>query len=87
VSGGAGRRLKLYVRQGCHLCEDMQDRLRALDSELGLGLEVVDIDRDPELQALYHTRVPVLATLEGEICEYFLDEVALRRWVAAPAQA
>jgi len=87
VSGGAGRRLKLYIRQGCHLCEDMQDQLRALGPELGLDLEVVDIDRDPELKSLYHTRVPVLATPVGEICEYFLDEAALRRWATAQVPA
>jgi len=60
----------------------MLDQLRALDPELGLDLEVVDIDSDPELKARYHTRVPVLAAPDGEICEYFLDEVALRRWVS-----
>jgi hypothetical protein len=50
---------RLYARQGCCLCEGLQERLEALDPPL--PLEWLDVDRDPALQARYGLRVPVLA--------------------------
>jgi hypothetical protein len=49
----------LYSRQGCCLCEGLEERLRDLlppDQ-----LQVLDVDRDPALQARYGLSVPVLA--------------------------
>ena len=51
--------LVLYTRQGCCLCEGLEERLRAL--EPAPGLECVDVDGDPELQGRYGLSVPVLA--------------------------
>jgi hypothetical protein len=49
----------LYSRQGCCLCEGLEERLREL---LPPGhLQVVDVDGDPALQARYGLSVPVLA--------------------------
>ena len=42
-------------------------------------LTIIDIDQDPALQKKYVARVPLLATADAEICEYFLDEQALSR--------
>ena len=42
-------------------------------------LTIIDIDQDPALQKKYAARVPLLATADAEICEYFLDEQALSR--------
>lgn len=42
-------------------------------------LIIIDIDQDPALQKKYAARVPLLATADAEICEYFLDEQALSR--------
>jgi hypothetical protein len=53
--------LILYSRQGCCLCEGLEERLRELlppDQ-----LQVVDVDGDPALQARYGLSVPVLARL------------------------
>lgn len=59
----------LYVREGCHLCEQFLLEL-ALDG-LGpeSGLQVLDVDADAELAVRYGLRVPVLE-LDGQvICE------------------
>jgi len=37
------------------------------------GLEVVDVDSDPALEARYGELVPVLVGSAGEICHYHLD--------------
>lgn len=68
----------LYSRPECHLCQDLEQELRLLQMELGFGLAVVDIDRDPALVERWGRRVPVL-TCRGEVvCEVFLDPAAVR---------
>ena len=58
--------LVLYVREGCHLCEQF---LMDLSLEIGPAVErlvVVDVDGDPDLAIRYGLRVPVLAV--GPTC-------------------
>lgn len=76
-------RLTLYVRAGCSLCEDMRNDLSMFSEELRFELDVVDIDGDEVLRARHDVRVPVLACGEHEICNYFLDPVALRSALTA----
>jgi hypothetical protein len=54
-----GKRLVLYVRDGCHLCDRF---LVELEIELAGTAEplVVDVDTDTGLAARYGLRVPVL---------------------------
>lgn len=60
-------------REGCHLCAEMHDVVRAVAQEVGVpGPEVLDLDRalaDGRLDAQRHTRwntlVPVLL-VDGE---------------------
>ena len=58
--------LTLFSRQGCCLCEGLEQRLRQLDlSQLctPLHLTVIDIDGpgvEPDLRARYDLEVPVL---------------------------
>ena len=69
----------LYSRQGCHLCDVAADVLR----RQGLAFDVLDIDADPELRARYNECVPVV-TIDGQ--ERFrgrVDEILLRRLIAA----
>src|SRR5918999_5267470 len=58
---GAPRgRVTLYTRVGCHLCEEAERVLRREQAAAGFGLELVDVDRDPELAHRYGVRVPVV---------------------------
>lgn len=69
--------LTVYVRNGCHLCEDMVAELRRLQAEYDFGLQTVDIDTDAALAARHGTRVPVLCAGEEELSHYFLDKKSL----------
>ena len=70
----------VYIRPGCHLCEDMLAHLATLRAALGFTVEAVDINQDAALTEAYGTRVPVLHIDGVEICHYFLDEAALKRY-------
>ena len=67
----------LYGRAWCHLCEDMRAELEPIAARHGLGIEWIDIDEDPLLEARYNERVPVLMLDDVELCQYRLDALAV----------
>ena len=62
-------RLVLYVREGCHLCDEFLVELGLDLGPAGEGLAVVDVDSDDDLAILYGLRVPVLALDGAVLCE------------------
>jgi glutaredoxin len=77
----------VYVRPGCHLCDDALAALR----EVALGdpftLRVVDIEGDDALHRRYLERIPVIALDGEEIADFVLDADDLRRRLRARAGA
>jgi glutaredoxin len=67
-------RLQLMTRSGCHLCEVAAETLDRIAAEAGLRPEAVDVDADPELQAEFGDRVPVVM-LDGREHSYFTVDV------------
>lgn len=74
--------LTLVSRSYCHLCHDMEEALTPLVAEFGAKFAVVDVDGDPQLEALYDELVPVLLHGEVELCHYFLDAPKVREYLA-----
>ena len=68
----------LYTRVGCHLCEEAERVLRREQAAAGFGLELVDVDRDPELARRYGVRVPVVAVDGQDLFEYEVPVDLLR---------
>jgi hypothetical protein len=72
-------RLQLLTRTGCHLCMTAAETLERIGGEAGLVPSLVDVDADPDLQAEYGDRVPVVL-LDGREHSYFTVDVdRLRR--------
>jgi glutaredoxin len=67
----------VFVREGCHLCEDavaVLERLRAADP---FEIEQVDIEADDALHRRYLERIPVVAIDGEELSDFFVDEAAV----------
>jgi glutaredoxin len=77
------KRLTMYTRVGCCLCDVMKAQLDVLAASHPFALELVDIDGDPELRAQYHTDVPVLLVDGKKVAKYRLDEAMLLRRLEA----
>jgi hypothetical protein len=60
------RRVVLYTRAGCHLCDDAWDLLCRVQDRYRFVLEVVDVDDFPALAARYGACVPVVA-VDGKV--------------------
>ncbi|MFK7857842.1 MAG: glutaredoxin family protein [Granulosicoccus sp.] len=71
--------LTLYYRDGCHLCEDLEQLLFELLDPHSYRLLKVDIDTNDVLKNAYNVRVPVLKCENEEVCEHFLDLEALHK--------
>lgn len=74
--------LTVYGREYCHLCQDMIEALKAMQGELIFELDIVDVDKDLQLEQSYGHLVPVLVADGQEICHYFLDRPALDAYFA-----
>jgi hypothetical protein len=60
------------------------EALRSEPDALHFGIDVVDVDADPLLEAKYNELVPVLVDAEGrELCHYFLDTAKVREYLSA----
>lgn len=69
------RKLVLYGRPGCHLC----DEARTVLERIGHPFEERDIEQDDELHRRYLVRIPVVVLDGEELYDHFVDEADLRR--------
>jgi hypothetical protein len=78
------RKVVFYTRTGCCLCDEALAVVEDARREADFALELVDIDRDDQLVALYGDKVPVV-TVDGRMhAKYRVDRAALlRRLLAA----
>lgn len=79
--------LTLMSRTYCHLCHDMEAAVRRVAADFGVALDVVDVDSDSALEALYGERVPVLLHGERELCHYFVNADRLRAYLDGRGEA
>ena len=75
------RKLVLYSRPECHLCEAVAERLQPLLAGRSVELEIVDVDSSVALERRYGQRIPVLVAGEVEISGYPLDEARVREYL------
>ncbi len=68
----------VYVREDCHLCQQMILALNNLSRQVSFNFQVIDVDSDPELAAMYGEKVPALVSPTRQmICYHFFDSSAL----------
>jgi hypothetical protein len=75
------RRVTLYGKPGCHLCDEARAVVLDLRARVPFELEEVDITLDPVLDRRYGERIPVLAVDGEELFEYFVDPDSLENAV------
>lgn len=60
----------------------MEAVLLPLAAEFGVDVDVIDVDTDPRLEALYDELVPVLLHEGAELCHYYLDVAKVRDYLS-----
>jgi glutaredoxin len=66
-------KLTLLTREYCHLCEEMHAALKRFQGRYDFEIDVVDVDRHPQLEEKWGDKVPVLLDGERELCHYYID--------------
>ncbi|MBA2537954.1 MAG: glutaredoxin family protein [Actinobacteria bacterium] len=79
----AAPRVTLYTAIGCHLCVSARRVLEQVQAEVPFELEEIDITSDPDLEARYRERIPVVVVGGEEAFTYFVHPDALRRRLGA----
>ena len=59
------KKLKFFTTEGCHLCEQAEELLSALQPEHMFNLDVIDIAVEQELVEKYGLIIPVLLNTEN----------------------
>jgi glutaredoxin len=75
----APRDVTMYMREGCHLCEEAKSAMAPVLTALGARLQEVDIDDDPALHARYTDDVPVIFVGAQFFTQHLVDVPRLRR--------
>jgi glutaredoxin len=74
------KKVTVYSRSGCHLCEIAIDRIKSIMDELKFELDIKLIDDDLKLQEEYGEQVPVIL-IEDKVHDYW--RVDLERFTKA----
>jgi hypothetical protein len=83
MSAGTAR-VTLYVRPGCHLCEDARTVVERVCADLGEEFAEVSIDDDPAIVEEYGDEVPV-TLVDGRRHDFWrVDEARLRTALGSP---
>ena len=72
------RDITMYVREGCHLCDEAKAVMTPLLSEFSAKLIEVDIDQDPTLLERYNDDVPVIFIGTLLFAQHRIDPALLR---------
>jgi glutaredoxin len=75
----APRDVTMYMREGCHLCEEAKSAMAPVLAALGARLQEVDIDDDPILRNRYTNDVPVVFVGPCFFAQHRIDAARLRR--------
>jgi glutaredoxin len=69
----------MYMREGCHLCEEAKANIAPVLAACGAKLHEVDIDDDPKLLERYTNDVPVIFIGSQFFAQHRVDVGRLRR--------
>lgn len=71
------KKVTVYSRSGCHLCEIAIDQIQSVKKDLDFDLEIKLIDKDLDLEKEYGEQVPVIL-IDDKIHDYW--RVDLKRF-------
>ncbi|HZE28361.1 MAG TPA: glutaredoxin family protein [Terriglobales bacterium] len=77
------RKVLVYTRKGCHLCEIVKESIVKLARRGGFVWQEVDVDTDDELRRQFNDEVPVVFIDGRKAFKYRMDEREFLRKLAS----
>ena len=63
-------RLTLYGKPDCHLCDEAEDRVKAVSEQIGIAYQKIDIQSSPALFARFRHSIPVIEIHGGATLDW-----------------
>lgn len=79
---GAGPKLELVTKPGCHLCDAARDVLDRVAADFGVAWEELSVAYRPDLAERFAEEIPVLMVDGVQRDFWTIDEARLRRLLA-----
>ncbi|HWX92227.1 MAG TPA: glutaredoxin family protein [Terriglobales bacterium] len=77
------RKVLVYTRKGCHLCEIVKESIVKLARRGGFVWQEVDVDTDDQLRRQFNDEVPVVFIDGRKAFKYRMDEREFLRKLAS----
>jgi glutaredoxin len=77
------RKVLVYTRKGCHLCEIVKESIMKLARRGGFVWQEVDVDTDDQLRRQFNDEVPVVFIDGRKAFKYRMDEREFLRKLAS----
>jgi glutaredoxin len=72
-------KIKILSKPDCHLCDEAKETIQRVTKRLPIDIEVIDIEKDPELFNQYRYDIPVIFLDERKIFKHRVDEPKLKK--------
>ena len=72
-------KIRIYSKPDCHLCDEAKEAIERVTKRLHIEVEVIDIEKDPELMNQYRYDIPVIFLDDRKIFKYRVDEQKLKK--------
>ena len=72
-------KIRIYSKPDCHLCDEAKETIQRVTKRLPIEIEVIDIQKDPELFAQYRYDIPVIFLDDRKIFKHRVDEEKLKK--------
>jgi glutaredoxin len=72
-------KIRIYSKPDCHLCDEAKEAIQRVTKRLRIEVEVIDIEKDPELLNQYRYDIPVIFLDDRKIFKYRVDEQKLKK--------
>jgi glutaredoxin len=72
-------KIKILSKPDCHLCDEAKETIQRVTKRLPIEIDVIDIEKDPELFNQYRYDIPVIFLDERKIFKHRVDEQKLKK--------
>jgi glutaredoxin len=69
----------MFSRPGCHLCDEARDVIEKARTRFAFDFQVVNIDKDSELESAYGSEIPVVRINGNRAFKYRVSRRELER--------
>lgn len=72
-------KIRIYSKPDCHLCDEAKETIQRVTKRLPIEIEVINIEKDPELLNQYRYDIPVIFLDDRKIFKHRVNEEKLKK--------